>query len=435
VVEMMFYNETNFGGETVIGRIPMGWKVVRIGEICEFKRGFSYRSDQITEDATNTRFFTINDYEKEGGLKHNGERLYLKDEVNVDSDFILNKDDVLIANTDMSRGFIIGAPIHIESVEGKLVYSMDSTKLIFDKNEIDGKFLFYLLKHEKVRRKMKTFAQGTNVLHLNHELVKSLRIPLPSLSEQRGIVGVLGVVDEAIQKTDELIANTERLKKGLMQTLLTKGIGHKEFKDTEIGRIPKEWKIEKIGDACKVVTGGTPSTKHPEYFGGKIKWLKSGDIKRLYIYDTEEKITELGIENSNAKIHPANSVAIALSGRGQTRGRTTIIKEPMACSQSVAIMIPNSDLQPEYLHYNLSNRYMEIRNLTGDLDRSGLNLSIVSNIVIPIPPFYEQEKIASVLTTIESKLELERDEKGRLERIKSGLMDLLLTGKIRIKVD
>jgi type I restriction enzyme S subunit len=272
------------------------------------------------------------------------------------------------------------------------------------------------------------------VLHLNHELVKSLRIPLPSLSEQRGIVGVLGVVDSVIAKTGEVIAKTERLKKGLMQTLLTRGIGHKEYKQTPIGTLPKEWKIEKIGNVCKVVTGGTPSTKHPEYFGGNIKWLKSGDIKKLYIYDTEEKLTQLGVENSNAKIHPANSVAIALSGRGLTRGRTAVIKEPMACSQSVAIMIPNSELLPEYIHYNLSNRYLEIRNLTGHFDRSGLNLSIVSDIEIPMPSIAEQEKITSILVTIDKKLELEKDEKAKLERIKQGLMDLL-TGKIRVKVD
>ena len=220
-----------------------------------------------------------------------------------------------------------------------------------------------------------------------------------------------------------------------MQQLLTRGIGHTEYKETKLGKIPRDWLVKRIGDVCKVVTGGTPSTQHPEYFGGNVKWLKSGDIKKLYMYDTEEKITQLGIEKSNAKIHPACSVAIALSGRGQTRGRTTVLKEPMACSQSVAIMILNSELKPEYLHYNLSNRYMEIRNLTGNLDRSGLNLSIVSDIQIPVPSIAEQEEIALVLITVDKRIELEKEEKMRLGHIRQGLMDLLLNGKIRIKVD
>jgi len=203
------------------------------------------------------------------------------------------------------------------------------------------------------------------------------------------------------------------------------------FEDASTGKIPKDWKVNRIGDVCKVVTGGTPSTKHLEYFGGNIKWLKSGDIKKAHLYCTEETITQLGIENSNAKIHPAGTVAIALSGRGQTRGRTAVIKEPMACSQSVAIMIPSTELLPEYLHYNLSNRYLEIRNLTGDLDRSGLNLSIVNDIKIPIPEVGEQNKINEVLGVVDSAIELADRVIARTERLKKGLMQQLLTRGIR----
>lgn len=203
-------------------------------------------------------------------------------------------------------------------------------------------------------------------------------------------------------------------------------LGHEKI-DNHSNSNQRKWTIKRIGDVCQIVTGGTPSTKHPEYFGGTIKWLKSGDIKNTFIYDTEEKITEAGIKNSNAKIHPANSVAIALSGRGQTRGRTAIIKVPMACSQSVAIIIPSSELLPEYLHYNLASRYVEIRNLTGDLDRSGLNLEIVGNIKIPIPPKDEQEKLVSVLLDIDNRLDLEKKGIADLERYKQGLMGLLLS--------
>jgi len=206
-----------------------------------------------------------------------------------------------------------------------------------------------------------------------------------------------------------------------------------EFKDTPIGKTPKQWELKRIRDVCKVVTGGTPSTKHPEYFGGNIKWLKSGDIKQLYIYDTTEKLTRLGIENSNSKTYPSGSVAIALSGRGQTRGRTIITKAPMACSQSVAFMIPNSGLLAEYLHYNLANRYMEIRNLTGHLDRSGLNLSIVSDILIPIPSLEEQRVVVGVLGVIDSAIELVDRVIWKTERLKKGLMQELLTKGIEHK--
>lgn len=310
--------------------------------------------------------------------------------------------------------------------------SQDLTGVIVDKNKAIPSFLYWaLIKNES---RLKALAQGSTIKGILKDELARFNFPLPPLSEQQRIAEVLSCVDDVIQIVDKSIAKTERLKKGLMNKLLTEGIGHVELKETKIGKIPKTWEIKRISDVCKVVTGGTPSTKHPEYFGGDIKWLKSGDIKQLHIYDTKEKITQLGIENSNARIHPANSVAIALSGRGQTRGRTAIIKEPMACSQSVAFMIPNSEILPEYLHYNLSHRYLEIRNLTGNLDRSGLNLSIVRDIQVPIPSLDEQEKMSSVLLAVDHKFELEIERKEKLERVKKGMMNDLLTGRRRVKV-
>jgi len=218
--KLVFYRETEFK-DTEIGRIPGEWEVVKLGDVCKFKRGFSYRSDQITKDPTEIRLITINDFEKEGGLKRDAERVYIKEGVHIDPDFFITDGDVLIANTDMSKGFIIGAPILFKGIDGKFVYSMDLTKLIFDKSKIDSEFLFYYLTRKTVRQIMKTFAQGTNVLHLNHRLVKNMNIPLPPLPEQKAIAHILSTVDEAIQKSNEIILRIERLKRSLMELLLT----------------------------------------------------------------------------------------------------------------------------------------------------------------------------------------------------------------------
>lgn len=191
--------------------------------------------------------------------------------------------------------------------------------------------------------------------------------------------------------------------------------------------VPNGWITAKIGEICNVVTGGTPSTQSPEFYGGDISWLKSGDIKGLYIFITPEKLTQEGVKNSNAKIHPAGGVAIALSGRGQTRGRTVVIKKPMACSQSVAIMLPKDPLSPEFLHYSLAKKYLEIRNLTGDNDRSGLNLKLVSNIKIPLAPLPEQRRIATIITSVDDAIQRLRKATAETKRLKVGLMQELMT--------
>jgi type I restriction enzyme S subunit len=162
------------------------------------------------------------------------------------------------------------------------------------------------------------------------------------------------------------------------------------------------WKTFKIGDVCDLFTGGTPSKSKKEYFeNGEIKWLVSGDIHKKEILDCEGRITQLGFDNSSTKFLPKNSVMIALNGQGKTRGTVAILRIEATCNQSLVCIVPKDrdQLLPEYLHLNLHGRYEEIRRITGDdgKDRRGLNMPLIRNIELPIPPLAEQKKIVAVL--------------------------------------
>ena len=163
----------------------------------------------------------------------------------------------------------------------------------------------------------------------------------------------------------------------------------------------KEWPKRKIGDVCQLMTGGTPSKSKPEYFGGEIKWLVSGDIHRGEIFDCEGRITKDGMRNSNTKFLPVNSVMIALNGQGKTRGTVALLRTQATCNQSLVSICPNDPdkLMPEFLYANLHGRYQEIRQLTGDSgnDRRGLNMILIKGIEIPIPPLPEQQRIVRIL--------------------------------------
>lgn len=161
--------------------------------------------------------------------------------------------------------------------------------------------------------------------------------------------------------------------------------------------LPSGWRWVKIGDIAEVSTGGTPDTNHPEYYGGDIRWLKSGDIQRTYIEEVPNRISQLGLDNSNARIHPAGSVMLAMSGQGKTRGTSAILRIPSTCSQSVAAILPTEHAIPEIIHYALVNRYEDTRRITGDNERTGLNLKLIREITILLPPLDEQRRIASRL--------------------------------------
>jgi len=162
------------------------------------------------------------------------------------------------------------------------------------------------------------------------------------------------------------------------------------------------WETKKIGEICDLMTGGTPSRSHPEYFSnGSIKWLVSGDIHKGEIFDCEGRITEAGFKSSNAKFLPLNSVLIALNGQGKTRGTVALLRTLATCNQSLVSISPRNPLQllPEFLFYNLHGRYEEIRKLTSDADndRRGLNMPIIRNIEVSFPPLPEQQRIVRIL--------------------------------------
>lgn len=149
------------------------------------------------------------------------------------------------------------------------------------------------------------------------------------------------------------------------------------------------------------MTGGTPSKSRPEYFGGRIRWLVSGDVHQREIYDCEGRITDEGMQNSNAKWLPLNSVMIALNGQGKTRGTVALLRTKATCNQSLVSISPDEPekLLPEFLYANLHGRYQEIRRITGDSgnDRRGLNMDLIRDIEIPIAPPNEQKRIVDIL--------------------------------------
>jgi type I restriction enzyme, S subunit len=119
----------------------------------------------------------------------------------------------------------------------------------------------------------------------------------------------------------------------------------------------KGWQVKKIGDVCDLMTGGTPSKNKLEYFSnGTVPWLVSGDIHQKEIFECAGRITEAGMKNSNAKYLPVNSVIIALSGQGKTRGTVALLRLRATCNQSLVSINPKdkSELLPEFLYFNLA---------------------------------------------------------------------------------
>ena len=161
------------------------------------------------------------------------------------------------------------------------------------------------------------------------------------------------------------------------------------------------WPIVYLEEICTFMTGGTPTSTVAEYYeNGTVPWLVSGDVHRLEIRDCENRITIEGVENSNARFLPKDSVLIALNGQGKTRGTVALLRmEKATCNQSLVAITPLSPSKviSEFVFWVLRSMYADIRALTGDSQRSGLNIRILKTIRIPLPPLGVQKEIVAEL--------------------------------------
>ena len=187
-----------------------------------------------------------------------------------------------------------------------------------------------------------------------------------------------------------------------------------------------EWKQYALEDVCeKIYSGGTPSTKHPEYWNGNIKWLSSGETSQRFVYDTERKITQLGVDNSSTKKATKGCTVIATAGQGYTRGQASFLMTDTYMNQSVIACKANEKIiDPLFLYYNLDNRYEEFRLLSdGTSTRGGLSGWIVKRMEILVPPIAEQRAIAGILKTLDEKIEVNNEINKNLQEQAQAIFD------------
>lgn len=300
------------------------------------------------------------------------------------------------------------------------------------KQTIDSRFATYLLKTKRLTYLLWAYSHGLTDDRLRLYFDDFSRIPVnvPNVEEQRKIAEVLSIWDRAIEAVEKLIKNSKAQKKALMQKLLIGRQSHSKSSQ-------QDWPIITLGKVADFAAGATPSTKKPEFWGGDIPWMSSGEINQRQIHDVEGRITDLGLKSSSTKLIPKNNVLIALAGQGSTRGKVGINRIDLSTNQSIAAIIPDqSRLDFEFLFYYLDYRYQELRALSsGDGGRGGLSLRILRQIKVFLPPMEEQKAIAVLLNCADKQIDTQMRAAERLAVEKSCLMQQLMAGKRRVKLD
>jgi type I restriction enzyme S subunit len=247
---------------------------------------------------------------------------------------------------------------------------------------------------------------------------------------------VLSTIQRAIEAQDKVIAAARELKRSLMKHLFTYGpvpiseIAHVPLKQTEVGQIPEHWQTVTVGETGQVVTGTTPRTAVPDYYGGPYMFVSPGDIgEAKYVGQTEKHLTDRGMTVS--RVLPRNSVLVVCIGA--TIGKVAMtLAERCATNQQINAIVPNKRFCPDFLYYAVSRRSLGLPSLAGRAAVPIVNKANFEQFHLPCPPVEEQEEIARTLSAVDDKLEFDKKRKAAQQALFKTMLHHLMTGKIRV---
>ena len=297
------------------------------------------------------------------------------------------------------------------------------------KGEVNPHFLYYFIDSKfKWIQERRT---GLAVPHVPKDLKDLLIIDLPTPTEQKKIAAILSSVDDAIQATQAVIDQTRRVKRGLLQQLLTRGIGHTRFKQTEMGEIPETWTVATTGQIC---TSIVPGRDKPKCFNGDIPWLTISDIDGLKVNESKLglKVTKQELQRVNGKTVPKDAVLMTCVG---TFGIVAVAGRELVMNQQLHGFVCGSEVLPLYLCLVLQTKESEMKKISGQTTIPYLNKAKCESICVPLPPINEQNQIVDEIVSIEENINANKKNLDGLSSLKRGLMQDLLTGRVRVKLD
>ena len=416
--------------------IPEEWEVKKLESIGDIIGGG-------TPDSTNTKYWNgnilwaiptditklstsyINDTERkitQDGLENSSAKLLPVGTILITSRATIGKCAIAIKPMATNQGF----------------------QSIICNDNFDRLFIFYMIKHDS--NKLLRLSYGTTFLEISKTAIKSIAILVPKKDEQTKIASILSGVDTAIEATQRMIEMTEMLKKGLMQELLTRGIGHTEFKKVKwlFGKeieIPEEWECVSLNDLCDEIY------RYPTYYN--IEYVSKGipEIRGELIKQNGSLVTNLSkyrfLSKETSRRFPRTQLVegdFVFSVRG-TMGKVALISKNFQGANITANLMRISPNQKKVvpkllLFYFLTKSFSDVlESLSPQTTIKTIQSKDLKSMKFTIPKLSaEQQKISSILLGVDAYIQKNQQYKKKIEKLKKGLMQKLLIGQIRVKV-
>jgi len=417
----------------------MEWSEVRLGDICKHV-GYGYTASS-EKSPIGPKFLRITDIQ--GGTVNWNQVPYCKIDSGQKKKYSLSPGDIVIARTGNSTGENYLVQEDIDAVFASYLIRFRVNSKI-----ADPRYVWYCTRSNKFRAFIDGAKTGSAQAGANAKVLGTFTFPLPNLARQMEIAHILGSLDDKIELNRKMNETLEQMARALFKSWFVdfdpvhaKAAGKKpfgmddataalfpdSFEESELGLIPKGWRVGKIADLCsRIESGGTPSRNNPLFWDdGKIPWLTSGEIKLSPILHTEEKITQLGLENSSAKILPKYTTVVAMYGA--TAGKSAIIASDTTANQACCALIPKENSSAFiYIKSRISETTWKSRS-RGSAQQN-LNKNLVSNLECLIPSSSILSKFHHISHSLLDSIICFSNESNDIEQTRNILLPQLLCG-------
>lgn len=402
--------------------IPEGWKTVNLWDIAEYINGMPFKPEDWKDNGTPIIRIQNLTGTQEKFNYYTGK---------ADDKYYVLRGDLLLSWS---------ATLDVFKWEGENAILNQHIFKVIPNRGFDRNFLYYLLKFNISTLKSKT--HGTGMTHITKRDMKTITLASAvDLTEQKNIAKVLLTIDMAIENSNQLLEKENIIKRSLMLKLFTKGIGHKKFKHTEIGEIPEEWNVRTLIETSTIKGRiGWQGLTTKEYLENGEYYLITGtNFKNGMVdwancvYVSSERYTQdphIQLKENDLLITKDGSIGkIALVDR--LPGKATL-------NSGIFVIRPlENSYIPRYMYWIMQSEFFDrfMRLVKSGSTISHLYQKDFINFKFPVAPYHEQEKIVEILSQIDASIKLETERNEKLNQLKLGLMNDLLTGKYRVLGD
>ena len=392
------------------------WQTKKLGEVCDIVNGSTpLRSNKEFWNNGDVAWFTIDDIRNQGRIiKFTKQKITKKALGKISARLLPEKSVLLCCTASVGEYAITEIPLTTNQQFNGLV--------VKDKKTLNPFFLFYF--SSTLKNQLLGLSGKTTIDFIPISRLKEIEILLPSIPEQHRIVKIL---DEVFKKTEKAKENAERNLQNAKELF-------ESYLQNVFANQGKDWGEKRLGEVCRIINGGTPDTKVLKYWDGNNLWITPkdmGKLKDIYVSNTIRKISNLGLENSSAKLLPINSVV--LSSRAPI-GHLAINKKKMATNQGCKGLVPCDELKTLFLYYFLKSSVKLLNSLGSGTTFKELSGTKLAEIIIFLPNLAEQKSIVKKLDAVSAetkKLEgIYRQKLADLEELKKSVLKKAFAGEL-----